>query len=197
MHVTVTLLLSCMTSAYVHAGEPCGKRGIELLCICTDSYVCLRQTTSCHCCIQKSRSAQWCHCTHRLTMIRVQLHCRRQQRSEADQCKHKWCCAYTIGVGQPLVVAASRTMVSLPWVISSSSLHPTTSWSCMCTAVDCIPEHYRRNQDLTPHCTIICLASHSAIITPVQSCNILYLACQAIQAASAKSTYVKQPLTWL
>ena len=150
MHVTVTLLLSCMTSAHVHAGEPCGKRGIELLCICTDSYVCLRRTTSCHCCIQKSRSAQWCRCTHRLTMIQVQLHRRRQQQSEADQCKHKWCCAYTIGVSQPLVVAASRTMVSLPWLISSSSLHPTTSRSCMRTAVDCIPECYRQKPRFDP-----------------------------------------------
>ena len=193
MHVTVTLLLSCMTSAYVHPGEPCRKHDIELLCICTDSYMCLRRTTS-HCCyLQESHSAQWCRCTHRLTMIRVQLHHRRQQQSEANQCKHKWCCAYTISVGQPLVVAASRTMVSLPWLISSSSLHQ----SCMHIAVDCIPEHYRQNQDSTPHCTIICLTSHSAIITPVQSCNILYVVCQAIQAANAKSTYVKQPLIWL
>ena len=32
----------------MHAGEPCGKRGIEQLCIC-NSYMCLCQSAA-HCC---------------------------------------------------------------------------------------------------------------------------------------------------
>ena len=39
------------------------------------------------CCLRKSSSSQWCHCTRRLTMIQVQQHCRRQR--EANRCRHE------------------------------------------------------------------------------------------------------------
>ena len=84
-----TLYVTIYSSAYMHTGEPRRKRDIELLCICTDSYMCLHRSASRHCCLQESSSAQWCHCTHRLTMIRAQLHRQRQQQPEADRCRHE------------------------------------------------------------------------------------------------------------
>ena len=50
------------------AGEPCGKRGIELLCIC-NSYMCLRQPAFHCCCHQESSSAQWCCCICTLVIL--------------------------------------------------------------------------------------------------------------------------------
>ena len=63
-------MISPFLYAYVlghtwHTGEPRGKQGIELLCVC-NSCVCLCRSASC---LQESRSAQRCHWTHRLTMI--------------------------------------------------------------------------------------------------------------------------------
>ena len=80
--------------------------------------------------------------------------------------------AITRSVGQPLVVAASGNhplldcvTALIPWLISSSSLHPLHFYvpceyaRCRIPsipsipthdAVDCIPKRYRQNQDLTP-----------------------------------------------
>ena len=44
------------------AGDPRGKRGIELPCIC-NSYVCLCRSASRRCFLQESRFAQRCRCT--------------------------------------------------------------------------------------------------------------------------------------
>ena len=81
--------------------------------------MCLRWSASRHCCLRESSSAQWCHCTHRLTRIWVQWHCweeddsRRKQQRDADRRRQEWGCAYVI---QPLAAL-------VPWLISSSSLH--------------------------------------------------------------------------
>ena len=63
-------MISPFLYAYVlrhtwHAGEPRGKQGIELLCIC-NCCVCLCRSASR---LQESYSAQRCHWTRRLTMI--------------------------------------------------------------------------------------------------------------------------------
>ena len=140
----------------MHAGEPRGKWGIELFCIC-NSYVCQCRSASCHCCLQESSSAQQCHCW---------MH----QRWEADQSRYDWGCAY---VSQPLVAASGNhplvdgVAALVPWLISSSSLNPTSFlhrdhalYSCisMHAAVDCIPESYRQNQDSNPtlHNYLLC-----------------------------------------
>ena len=100
VHYTNKLLLigssklcSKKLPTWTDAGEPRGKRGIEQLCI-HNSYVCLRWSASCLCCLQESPFAQWRLCTHRVTIIWVLLHRRRQHRWEVHWCRDEWGYAY-------------------------------------------------------------------------------------------------------
>ena len=136
------------------------RRASQGLCICT-SYMRLCRSGSRRCCLQElSRSAQWGCYTCRLTMIRLQQHCRRQQWREAEWCRRDRGCTC---VSQPFDIAASRNYLLLNSfrctrilvsISSSSSLHPyllsgqllsvydsvSTLWSCTRSCIDCIPE---------------------------------------------------------
>ena len=150
------VFMGLLGHTWMHTWEPRGKQGIELLCVC------LRQLAFCCCCLQESCYAQQCHCTCRLTMIRVQLHCWRQQWQEADRCRYKWGCGYTIGVSASCRCyfwesSSARqyrcTFILVNLLLLSASDSISTLWWHTWTAVDCIPEHCRQNWDSTPHCT--------------------------------------------
>ena len=101
---------------WMHAGEAHGKWDNDWATLCASVGQPLVITASG---LRESSSAQWCHCTCRLTRIWVQWHCReeddsrRKQQGEADWQREEWGCAYIV---QPLTAL-------VPWLISSSSLH--------------------------------------------------------------------------
>ena len=101
-------------------------------------------------------------------MIRVQLHCQRQQQEEARVVGILLASVSLSSLLPPGMILCSMVSLVIPWLIScllSASDSISTLWSHTCTTVtvDCIPERYRQSWDSTPHCTIICLASHSAL----------------------------------
>ena len=135
----------------MHTGQPNGKQGIELLCIC-NCYECqsLVVAASGNHPLLNSVTALVDQSWYKLNDTVKQW--------EADQCRHERGCAY---FGQCLVAAASssvrwchctRTLVNL-LLLSAASNSISTFWSRMCAAVDCIPERYRQNWDsnLTLH----------------------------------------------
>ena len=134
----------------MHAGEPRRKRGIELLkaYFAYVTVMCvLRWPISCRCCLQESSYAQQCCCAHRLTMIWVQQYRQRQQRWEADWCRHKWGCVYMY-VGQPLVAASrNHPLFCIPTPLLPRDHAHVPLYIAFLSVTD-------KTEIQTPHCTI-------------------------------------------
>ena len=150
-----------------------GSEGLSYIC---NHYMGLRWSTSRWCCFLKSSPAQRCCSTCRYEYSDTS--CRRQQRWEPNRCRQS--CAY---FGQLLIIAASGIHpllngVTVLCLLLSASVFdsPSTSRSCIpsyiifshyiisLTAVVAFLSVIDKTKIRSPHCTIICLAPHLAII---------------------------------